>query len=210
MFNVTRLKYGPFFISVVLHIMLLCLLIPSEVVKHTPQNQIIKVTMVAPTVLKQQASVDITTQRQREIQKQKSAKKVKIKKQVSVEKQVTQKNKVNKGNNKQRLTSGVISKKSVHDVSAFTSPSVASHINNPAPHYPEKARLKKQQGTVLLSVVVQPNGKVEDVLVVKSSGYILLDKAALKTVVGWEFIPAQHNGRDVESMIQIPITFKTY
>ncbi len=78
---------------------------------------------------------------------------------------------------------------------------------NPPPEYPRLARWRGWQGTVLLGVVVDEKGRPLEVMIEKSSGYPLLDRAARKTVRGWSFIPASRGRRPVRARIIVPIRF---
>lgn len=48
--------------------------------------------------------------------------------------------------------------------------------------YPEQAQLLNEHGTVLIGFTIMPSGKVENIRVLKSSGYPLLDHAAIDTL----------------------------
>lgn len=78
---------------------------------------------------------------------------------------------------------------------------------NPLPQYPEMAQRRGQQGTVSLEVLVLSDGRVGDVRLLVSSGYKMLDQAALKAVKRWQFKPATSLGRVVESRVKVPIDF---
>ena len=79
---------------------------------------------------------------------------------------------------------------------------------NPKPVYPPLARRRGQQGTVMLQVMVLENGRVEQVTLHRSSGFALLDKAALDTVKKWQFFPGTENGRPVSTRVLVPVHFK--
>ena len=83
----------------------------------------------------------------------------------------------------------------------------ANYAQNPKPEYPERARREGWEGTVLLRVLVNPQGKPDRVDVSRSSGFESLDRAAIETVKGWRFHPARYGERQVESWIQVPIVF---
>lgn len=85
--------------------------------------------------------------------------------------------------------------------------SEAGYLKNPAPPYPETARLNRMEGTVLLEAEVDRFGAVNAVRIEKSSGHALLDEAALRTVQRWRFKPAAALGVAVESTVRIPIRF---
>ena len=84
---------------------------------------------------------------------------------------------------------------------------IPRHEGNPKPPYPEVARRRGYEGTVRLKVEVLASGDVEKIWVKQSSGYEVLDRAALKTVKDWSFIPAQFGGIPVRSTVIVPVTF---
>ena len=83
----------------------------------------------------------------------------------------------------------------------------ASYIYNPKPKYPEAARKEGWEGTVLLRVLVDREGKSRSVEVSRSSGFETLDRAAMETVKVWRFHPAHYGERLVESWVKIPVVF---
>jgi protein TonB len=78
---------------------------------------------------------------------------------------------------------------------------------NPAPAYPSEARRHGWEGTVLLLVEILENGRPERITVKQSSGYSVLDEAALGAVRRWTFIPAQRDGQPIRSLAEVPIVF---
>ncbi len=80
-------------------------------------------------------------------------------------------------------------------------------VNKP-PVYPEIARENGFEGLVLLEVLVSEKGKSINVRVIKTSGYDILDIAAMRAVNDWEFIPASKNGTPVRGKVRIPISFE--
>ncbi len=76
------------------------------------------------------------------------------------------------------------------------------------PVYPDKARRDRQEGLVLVRAQVNEQGKTLAVKVAKSSGFPLLDKAALEAVSQWSFMPAQQNDQAIMAWIEVPIDFK--
>jgi periplasmic protein TonB len=79
---------------------------------------------------------------------------------------------------------------------------------NPPPPYPVQARAEKQQGVVLLAVLVDARGRVASLSVKISSGFPLLDAAALAGVKNWRFKAARLAGLPVEAAVDIPIRFQ--
>lgn len=77
------------------------------------------------------------------------------------------------------------------------------------PEYPPTARRLGQEGTVVLLIFVQPDGKVGDVKVHKSSGFDKLDEAAVREAKrSWRFIPAKEGGNPVAEWGQFAVTFR--
>ncbi|GGY68514.1 hypothetical protein GCM10011613_10920 [Cellvibrio zantedeschiae] len=84
----------------------------------------------------------------------------------------------------------------------------AAYLNNPPPVYPEVAQEKGWEGTVVLSVLVQPDGKAKTVEVKTSSGRKILDQAASQTVQRWTFVPARKGETAIEGWVEVPIDFR--
>lgn len=78
---------------------------------------------------------------------------------------------------------------------------------NPPPAYPKIARQNGWQGLVLLEVLVNTRGLVESVRVRKSTGYRILDRAALEAVRSWRFRPARAAGLPIASTVEVPVQF---
>jgi len=83
----------------------------------------------------------------------------------------------------------------------------AAYLNNPPPAYPMVARRMGLQGRVMLSVEVLANGLCGQINIQKSSGYAMLDNAALETVKSWHFIPARQGGQKVDKWFMIPVQY---
>jgi|GEM_PF-1482036 len=75
------------------------------------------------------------------------------------------------------------------------------------PRYPKRAQDMGQQGEVKLHVLVARDGKPKELKIAKSSGYRLLDKAALAAVKKWEFIPKRKGTVAVASWVAVPVNF---
>ena len=76
------------------------------------------------------------------------------------------------------------------------------------PKYPEQAREQGWEGTTILKVLVDPAGRSEQVRVHRTSGFDVLDDAAMNALRRWEFHPAHHGQKSVESWVNIPVVFK--
>ena len=97
---------------------------------------------------------------------------------------------------------------SVGSQNAFVAPrSNAAYLKNPKPAYPPIALRRGMQGLVLLTVEVSKKGTPLAVRIKKSSGFVLLDKSALKAVRRWRFAPATRGGLPVSATVDVPIRF---
>ena len=74
--------------------------------------------------------------------------------------------------------------------------------------YPAEARNKKLQGTVVLQILVDKQGNVSKAEVYKSSGYDILDEAALEVARSARFKPAIINGKVADVWVTWPMMFK--
>lgn len=91
---------------------------------------------------------------------------------------------------------------------AASSPAPVDTHTNPRPIYPELARKRGQEGLVRLLAQVDSNGTLIELAVAQSSGYSLLDEAALKAVRRWRFRPGLNNGQAVNGSVIIPVEFR--
>ncbi len=79
-------------------------------------------------------------------------------------------------------------------------------IHDPQPGYTEEARMARIQGVVLLRTVIDPEGNVTRLEVLK--GLTLgLTESALETVKQWKFKPATRNGQPVAVYYHLSINF---
>jgi protein TonB len=70
-----------------------------------------------------------------------------------------------------------------------------SRFRNRPPDYPNAAAIKGEHGTVQVLIHVGVNGLVTDIDVLKSSGFAVLDEAALAAARKWRFHPAMKEGQ---------------
>jgi protein TonB len=84
----------------------------------------------------------------------------------------------------------------------------ASYLNNPKPAYPQAARRRGDEGTVLVRVQVTAEGLASRVGLEKSSGHPSLDESALAAVRTWRFEPARQGGKAIEAPYTVPVVFK--
>jgi protein TonB len=80
-------------------------------------------------------------------------------------------------------------------------------LARPAPGYPELARRARVEGTVVLEAVIDRNGDVVDVQIVKDVR-LGCGEAAREAVRSWRYLPATLNGRPVSVMMTVTVTFE--
>ena len=80
-------------------------------------------------------------------------------------------------------------------------------VDGGRPDYPENARAKGWEGTVRLQILVNTDGRAEDVRIAASSGYSELDQTAQRAVRSWRFSPALKNGSPVAAWATVPVVF---
>ena len=85
--------------------------------------------------------------------------------------------------------------------------SAPSVLVNVDPEYSEEARKAKYSGTVLLSVVVDSEGRAREIKVLKSLG-MGLDEKAVEAVQKWKFKPGMKGGSAVNVRAQIEVNFR--
>lgn len=76
------------------------------------------------------------------------------------------------------------------------------------PKYPDLARERGEQGAIRLKLGINAKGLVENIEILSSTGFKLLDEAAIKAVKAAKFIPAQIEGEAVFSTSEIKLEFK--
>jgi protein TonB len=82
------------------------------------------------------------------------------------------------------------------------------YADAPSPPYPRDALRAGLQGTVMLQVLVDVDGRPLQVDVERSSGHRILDNAARRYVLQhWTFRPAMRNGRPVQAVGLVPIAY---
>jgi protein TonB len=82
-------------------------------------------------------------------------------------------------------------------------------VFSPDPEYSEEARKAKYQGTVVLGLVVGPDGRPRDMKVLRSLG-LGLDEKAIEAVKNWRFEPAVKDNKPVAVYISVEVDFRLY
>ncbi|MBA4158428.1 MAG: TonB family protein, partial [Gemmatimonadetes bacterium] len=95
-----------------------------------------------------------------------------------------------------------------------SSPEIAPELNNRAAvvrlldfTYPSILRDRQIGGKVMLSLLIDEAGTVIESNLRSSSGHSLLDDAAVRIGRSMSFTPAQHQGRQVRTRVEIPLVF---
>ena len=81
-------------------------------------------------------------------------------------------------------------------------PALVRHV---APVYPDLAVRAQVQGVVILEALVDRDGRVEDVKVLRSIP--LLDAAAVEAVRQWRYSPLLLNGRPERFIATVTVSF---
>ncbi len=74
-------------------------------------------------------------------------------------------------------------------------------------YYPDEARQLGLEGKVVVGVLVDESGRSLDAKIVRTSGYSLLDSAAIYTARTILFSPGIHGNKPVKSWVLIPLEF---
>ena len=82
-------------------------------------------------------------------------------------------------------------------------------IYGPEPEFSEEARKAKYQGTVVLRLVVGPDGRTHDVRVQQSLG-MGLDEKAIEAIRQWKFEPSRKDGSPVAVEVDVEVNFHLY
>ena len=92
-------------------------------------------------------------------------------------------------------------------------PRVGGDVSSPVllsksePEYTDSARAEKISGTVMLSVIIGPDGQAHDITLLKGLGFGL-DEMAAEAVSQWRFAPAKRDGRPVSVLASIEVNFR--
>lgn len=87
--------------------------------------------------------------------------------------------------------------------------SAPSPIYKPEPEYSPEARQAKLQGTVILSLVVGPDGRTRGIRIARSLG-MGLDERAVEAVRQWRFEPAKKDGAPVPVAVDVEVSFRLF
>jgi TonB family protein len=82
-------------------------------------------------------------------------------------------------------------------------------IQSTQAQYTDAARLSRLEGSVVISTIVDTDGRAKQVRVIRSLGGGL-DEKAVEAVRTWEFAPATHDGQPIPVGMTIQVRFKLY
>lgn len=74
------------------------------------------------------------------------------------------------------------------------------------PKYPQEALRERVEGTVVLKILVNSYGEIEEIQVLNSIPY--LDEAAMAAARQFKFTPARQGNKPVKAWINVPVSFK--
>lgn len=83
-------------------------------------------------------------------------------------------------------------------------------VSGKPPRYPIESRRKREQGTVVLQLILGVDGTVETIMVSQSSGFSRLDNAARDAVKHWRWKPMLRDGQPmrVRGLVEIPFVLR--
>jgi protein TonB len=82
-------------------------------------------------------------------------------------------------------------------------------IYDPEPEYSDEARKMKHEGTVILSIIVDAEGRARNIHVARSLG-MGLDEKAIEAVKKWKFEPGKKDGQPVAVQVNVEVNFRLY
>ncbi len=85
--------------------------------------------------------------------------------------------------------------------------SAVEYVREPAPRYPPQSRRLREQGLVVLRVVIDEQGVASSIEIETSSGHARLDDAAREAVLRAAFRPYVEDGEPRRALVLIPIEF---
>lgn len=83
--------------------------------------------------------------------------------------------------------------------------------SNPTPDYPAAALSAGLEGDVIVRLQIDAKGNVSHASVIGHDGGVdpALDQAAIEALQHWRFQPAMRDGRAINSVVQVPVEFRT-
>jgi len=75
------------------------------------------------------------------------------------------------------------------------------------PEYPEEARLRGMEGSVLVRYIIDKAGRVREVTILRHAYSPLFDKSVVKAIRGWRFYPMIEQGSPVEVIHELTVNY---
>jgi protein TonB len=85
--------------------------------------------------------------------------------------------------------------------------SAVEYVREPSPRYPPQSRRLREQGLVVLKVIIDERGTASSIEIETSSGHTRLDDAARDAVLRAAFRPYVEDGEPRRALVLIPIEF---
>ena len=86
----------------------------------------------------------------------------------------------------------------------------AGQLSNPAPVYPSLSRRLREEGIVVLEILIKADGTVGEIKIKSSSGFKRLDETAAKAVSQWRYLPATQGGKTIDFWYEQPVEFNLH
>lgn len=83
----------------------------------------------------------------------------------------------------------------------------AGQLSNPAPVYPSLSRRLREEGIVVLEILIKADGTVGEIKIKTSSGFKRLDDTAVKAVKHWRYQPATQGDKKIDFWYEQPVEF---
>ena len=86
----------------------------------------------------------------------------------------------------------------------------AGQLNNPAPAYPSLSRRLREEGVVILEILIKADGTVGEIKIKSSSGFKRLDTTAVNAVKHWRYQPATQGDKKIDYWYEQPVEFNLH
>lgn len=83
----------------------------------------------------------------------------------------------------------------------------ADYLNNPKPPYPPLSKRLREQGKVVVRMLIGADGTAQQAEIKQSSGFDRLDEAARATALKWRYVPGKRAGVPEAMWFNVPFTF---
>lgn len=84
----------------------------------------------------------------------------------------------------------------------------AAYLQNPRPPYPPMSKRLREEGEVIVSVLIGVDGSAQRAELKRSSGYERLDRVAMETALRWRYVPGKRGGVPEAMWVEVPLQFR--